>query len=113
MDRQKSQAEQAAYFDSLASRLPATDIEEFISPGYLARREWGAFLRAARFEPGSRILEVGAGTGAYSIPMLQEGLQVVASDISQEALRVLQVRAAKLGVSDTLQADFIVGAEDL
>ena len=53
---------------------------------------WQAF--AAKYS--NNLLELGAGTGCFTIPLLQMGCQISALDISVEALNYLQVKAEKL-----------------
>ena len=40
--------------------------------------------------PGARVLEVGAGTGRISIPLLEQGLDLIGCDLSSKMLRRLQ-----------------------
>ena len=51
------------------------------------------------FGLGNNILEVGCGTGIETIPLARKGVHVVATDISEEMLRILEKRAEKFEVS--------------
>jgi release factor glutamine methyltransferase len=57
-----------------------------------------------------RILEIGAGSGAISVALAvsQENMQMVATDISPEAIAVARQNAAKAGVAERI--DFLVGS---
>ena len=46
-------------------------------------------------KPHGQVLEVGAGDGRYSVPMLEQGLSVIASDVDPEPLDILRQRAPK------------------
>ncbi|MFZ0890844.1 MAG: methyltransferase domain-containing protein [Thermoplasmata archaeon] len=48
------------------------------------------------------ILEIGPGTGFHTLPLLREGHRVIAVDVSEGMLRILQNRASDAGVSDQL-----------
>ena len=57
-----------------------------------------------------RILEIGVGSGAISVALAssQENIQMVATDISSEAIAVARMNAANAGVADRIQ--FLVGS---
>jgi ubiquinone/menaquinone biosynthesis C-methylase UbiE len=55
-------------------------------------------LRRAELRPGMRFLDVAAGSGALSIPAARLGAQVVATDLSQVMLDLLEARARKEGL---------------
>jgi SAM-dependent methyltransferase len=50
-----------------------------------------------RFARGPRVLDAGAGTGRFTLPLRQKGFNTVALDISSEMLREGQALAAKMG----------------
>ncbi len=54
---------------------------------------------------GSRVLEVGAGTGRYSVALAAEGYDVTAVELVESNLEVLRRNAAGLGNIDCLQGD--------
>lgn len=58
----------------------------------------------------SRILEIGVGSGAISVALAasQENMQIVATDISSEAIAVARMNAAKAGVAERIR--FLVGS---
>jgi ubiquinone/menaquinone biosynthesis C-methylase UbiE len=74
------------------------------------RQVLGKLSKALGTEPGryQRALEIGAGTGYFSLNLLQQGVvgSAVATDISPGMLERLSVTAAELGLQvDTRQAD--------
>ncbi|MFA6412912.1 MAG: peptide chain release factor N(5)-glutamine methyltransferase [Syntrophales bacterium] len=58
----------------------------------------------------ARILEIGVGSGAISVALAasQENMQVVATDISPEAIAVARLNAANAGVAERIR--FLVGS---
>lgn len=68
------------------------------------KRKLDNFFRIADFPPKSHLLEVGGGTGKYTIPALQRDYRVTASDISMSALKQLRHDAQELGVDRRLVA---------
>lgn len=57
----------------------------------------------ADFKPGHRILEIGAGTGKFTLPLLADGLDVVANDLSP----VLLEKFTAAGGGKTLCCDVL------
>ncbi len=55
-------------------------------------------VEAAGIGPGTRVLDVAAGTGNASIPAAQTGASVVASDLTPELLEAGRARAEAVGV---------------
>lgn len=56
-------------------------------------------LRHADVQPGMRLLDVAAGSGALSIPAAALGAQVLATDLSPRMLALLHRRAREAGVA--------------
>ena len=56
-------------------------------------------------KPGARILEVGAGTGRYSIALAREGYQVTAVELVKSNLEVLQKSSAGVQNITSCQGD--------
>ena len=54
---------------------------------------------------GGRILEVGAGTGRYSIALAREGFDVAAVELAESNLAILRRRGAGLSNLDACQGD--------
>ena len=64
-------------------------------------------LAERMFKPsGIRVLEVGCGTGQYTIWLARQGYEITAVDISQEMMARAQAKMLDIGVKvDWLQAD--------
>jgi SAM-dependent methyltransferase len=69
---------------------------------------WRAVLRRNLPEPGARVLDSGAGTGAITILLGELGYRVTALDLSEAMLARAQQKAAARG----LEIDFVVGPAD-
>jgi ubiquinone/menaquinone biosynthesis C-methylase UbiE len=61
-------------------------------------------LRFADIQPGVRLLDVAAGTGALSLPAARLGADVLATDLSAGMLDVLRRRAEEAGVPNVRTA---------
>ena len=103
------------YHDAAASSY---DGKWGIDFGDVGRRQTRSKLQKALggFPPKSlgRALEIGSGTGYFSLNLMQEGVvtELVATDVSGRMLASLSAKASELGLADrvdTCQAD----AEDL
>ena len=64
------------------------------------------------FAPGSRLLDLGCGTGLDAVRMARRGHRVVATDWSSEMIRRTAARAQEEGVAARVQAS-AVGAHEL
>jgi peptidoglycan-N-acetylglucosamine deacetylase len=90
----------ASFYDDLA---PNYDHEQFQTTVALAKRtEWA--LVTARlpelFTGAARVLEVGAGTGIFTIPIARQCRQVTAVDLSRNMLNELERKAAAEGITN-------------
>ena len=56
-------------------------------------------------KPGDRVLEIGAGTGRYSIALAREGFRVAAVELVESNLAVLKQHAAGLPGIEAVQGD--------
>ncbi len=73
---------------------------EFLSwPGVIER---DCYLSFAGIKGKPKILEIGAGTGRWTIPLLEKGFEVTATDISGNSLRILKTKAIKLHLEKNL-----------
>ncbi len=58
---------------------------------------------AAAIAPGSRVLDVGAGTGELALLLAERGCSVVAFDASEAMVRCARERVARAGLSDRVE----------
>lgn len=97
----------AAARRSVVGRYGAAETHSYAAMqglGWLARAEEDAYLadlkRVVRFEPGSRVLDVGAGTGVFcSLLRRLPALELTALEPSSAMLAVLQARLELAGVT--------------
>lgn len=82
-------------------------------PGGNAAMAWmrqeNLTLLEATFPIGSRLLEVGCGTGDEAIALAQAGRSVLASDISPAMVRIASEKAAQAGLADRVRAVALAG----
>jgi ubiquinone/menaquinone biosynthesis C-methylase UbiE len=81
--------------------FPAARARLLESP--LVRRQTARIVENLDLAPGMRVLDIGAGVGRLSIPVatrVSPQGEVVALDIQQEMLEILQKRAAEAGVTN-------------
>ncbi len=96
------------FYDALA---PGYDHEQFETGVAVARRREVALFEAAlpRLLPTGqeRVLEIGAGTGIFTLRMAARSAQILAVDLSRNMLQHLETKAAGLGITHirTLVAD--------
>jgi len=83
-------AQVEALFDTAA---PAYDRAVQADPLNLHPREVSVRVLRNLFSPGSRVLELGCGTGLETIPLAESGVSVVAVDISGKMLAELERKA--------------------
>lgn len=76
----------------------ATGFDEFVTPLTIPLAEDG--LDRAGLRQGMRFLDVGAGSGALSIPAARLSAQVLATDISPALIERLDARAREEGLSN-------------
>jgi ubiquinone/menaquinone biosynthesis C-methylase UbiE len=69
---------------------------------------WRQALRDALPEPGARVLDVGAGTGALSLLAAELGFEVTALDLSQGMLAKAERKAKERGLDERIT--FVVGS---
>lgn len=82
--------------------------EQYDEEGRLTRRRWGQveYLTTMKYlrkylRPGDRVLDIGAGTGRYSIALASEGYDVTAIELVEHNLAILR---EKITADMTIQA---------
>ncbi|UTF55120.1 class I SAM-dependent methyltransferase [Natronosalvus rutilus] len=75
----------------------ASGYDEYVTPSNMAIAEEA--LERLGLQPGTRVLDVAAGSGALSIPAARAGAQVLATDISPAMVERLEARARDEGLS--------------
>lgn len=79
------------YYAFLASSA-SIDVE----PARFLRNEFiDRLIAEKKLFPGDRVLDIGAGTGNYTLPLAAAAQEVTALDVSEESLSVLMKRAEK------------------
>ncbi len=82
------------YFDRHAGDLQAERLVD----------KWRAVAPLlSELPPGSSVLECGAGTGLYTMPLLQSGFRVTAVDLSEMCLSQISEKAEALSLRDRLR----------
>jgi len=65
----------------------------YVASDRISFGEWAASL-----QPGAMVCDIGAGSGRITLPLANHGLHVVATDVSEEMLRIARRRAVAAGV---------------
>jgi SAM-dependent methyltransferase len=88
-----------ASFDEVA------ELYDRARPSYPAR-VFDDLVSLARLEPGSRVVEIGPGTGQATLPLAERGLRVVAVELGSALAGVAQRRLAPFPAVAVVRADF-------
>jgi peptidoglycan/xylan/chitin deacetylase (PgdA/CDA1 family)/2-polyprenyl-3-methyl-5-hydroxy-6-metoxy-1,4-benzoquinol methylase len=90
----------ALFYDGLAADY---DREQFFSPVSIARKAEYALFEArlpSLFSPSDRVLEIGAGTGIFTLAIALHCREVTAVDISVSMLEILKGKALAKGLDN-------------
>lgn len=90
----------ALFFDGLAADY---DREQFCSPVSIVRKTDYALFEArlpSLFSPSDRVIEIGAGTGIFTLAIARRCREVTAVDISVRMLEILKGKAAAEGLGN-------------
>ena len=68
---------------------------------YFRKRKLEAALRLGSFPPRSTLVEVGCGTGDYSLLLARADFRMTGVDLSPKSIDAARAKASILGVSDT------------
>ncbi len=88
------------FYDGLSEKY---DAEQFGSAVAISRRTEQELFKARipeLFDASSRVLEIGAGTGIFTLEIARRSREVVAVDISAGMLAVLQRKASAEGIAN-------------
>jgi SAM-dependent methyltransferase len=96
----------AAYYHWLESEFDnvADDYDRHITGNRINRllRDRSLAVLTERFARAPRLLEIGCGSGMETLPLLRQGHEVTAVDISGRMLATVRRKAEEAGVSDRL-----------
>ena len=90
----------ALFYDGLAADY---DREQFCSPVSIVRKTDYALFEArlpSLFSPSDRVIEIGAGTGIFTLAIARRCREVTAVDISVSMLEILKGKAAGEGLGN-------------
>jgi peptidoglycan/xylan/chitin deacetylase (PgdA/CDA1 family)/SAM-dependent methyltransferase len=90
----------ALFYDGLAADY---DREQFCSPVSIVRKTGYALFEArlpSLFSPSDRVLEIGSGTGIFTLAIARRCREVTAVDISATMLEILKGKAAAEGLGN-------------
>jgi peptidoglycan/xylan/chitin deacetylase (PgdA/CDA1 family)/SAM-dependent methyltransferase len=90
----------ALFYDGLAADY---DREQFCSPVSMVHKTEYALFEArlpSLFSPSDRVLEIGAGTGIFTLPIARRCREVTAVDISASMMEILKGKAAGEGLGN-------------
>jgi SAM-dependent methyltransferase len=90
----------ALFYDGLAADY---DREQFFSPVAFVRKTEYALFEARLpflFSPSDRVLEIGAGTGIFTLAIARRCREVTAVDISARMVEILKGKAAGEGLTN-------------
>ncbi len=106
----RSSGPAAAFYDSIAASYDAERGSENQSPVFA--REYHLFEKhfLPRLSPEHRILEIGAGTGIYTIPLARRCREVTAVEISESMTVKLKEKAGREGVSNIIYKNIDIKA---
>lgn len=86
--------------------------EQYDEEGRLTRRRWGQveYLTTMKYlrkylRPGDRVLDIGAGTGRYSITLASEGYDVTAVELVEHNLAILREKITENMIIQAVQGN--------
>lgn len=67
------------------------------------KKEFEKVFKLIDIKPKSKVLEIGPGTGAYTVALLQKKARVTVVDLSRKSLDILESRVKRLGLQNNLE----------
>ena len=102
------ESQKPSYYDDVEALFDRTaaDYDRIVEGDRLNMhlRDVSQKLLRHMFPPGSRVLEVGCGTGLETIPLAQSGVEIVAVDLSRKMLEELNRKARSASVSERIES---------
>ncbi|MCF6150268.1 MAG: class I SAM-dependent methyltransferase [Candidatus Kuenenia sp.] len=96
MEKNTHDSVQAEYWDKVSSKISNVEMTS------LAIKEINDFFVFADLREGMQILEIGAGAGRFTLPLLRMGFKVTATEVSAKSLEELYTSATKENLLDKL-----------
>lgn len=96
MGKKTHDSVQAEYWDKVSSKISNVEMTS------LAIKEIHDFFVFADLREGMQILEIGAGAGRFTLPLLRMGFKVTATEVSAKSLDELYASATKENLLDKL-----------
>lgn len=90
----------AGFYDALAPEYEREQCDGLSMPLRSRERELALSRIERLISCSDRVLEIGAGTGAFSIPIAGRCGELLAVDLSEEMLRLLERKAGEAGLSN-------------
>lgn len=90
----------AGFYDALAPEYEREQCDWLSLPLRTRERELALSRIERLISRRDRVLEIGAGTGAFSIPIAKRCSELLAIDLSEEMLRILKKKAGEAGLSN-------------
>jgi len=90
----------AAFYDGLAPGYDAEQVKPAASPVREAEQQVVQARLAELVQQGDRVLEIGAGTGRFTVALARRAASVTAVDVSPGMLQRLEARAAREGLDN-------------
>ncbi len=91
-----------AFYNAIAGSYDNERCASRPSPAFAAERELFERNYLPRISPEHRVLEIGAGTGIYTIPLAYRCREITAVELSQNMLDALKDKARREGLSNII-----------
>ncbi len=92
----------AVFYDAIASSYDGERCPSRLLPAFAAEHTIIEENYLPRLSPDHRIMEIGAGTGTYTIPLAHRCREITAVELSHNMLAVLKIKAARAGLTNII-----------